>query len=208
MNMKENVKGLEIFNSLKSANWYTAFRTYGNDHSTLIGLIVNWWISVNPEDNWALEAGPTNKLKKKGERGQCDALLCSGSDAVGILEVEGSRYEFVIKKIETFFDGNNNKIKSLRFALLLFYPVTPLGKKGNRNFPNPLPPQFIKNIREVSSRHRDKSIVLIAIEKKYDRTIAGIRAMNEYYMGSPCKISIRLYEKGKEVLCSYIDKTN
>ena len=198
--------GTQILDSLYAAKWDTAFRTYGNNHSTLIGLIVDWWVSGNPDRRWALEAGPTNGCKEKGERGQCDALLCLDENQVGVLEVEGSRHEFTVRKIGTFFDGKNSKITSLRFALLLFYTCTPRGRGIQRAFPSPFSSHFVEKLKIISGRHPDKPIILISLEKRYDRTTTGIRASNMYYMAEPYEISIRLYENGSEAVCHHIDK--
>lgn len=201
-----NLSGKEILESLSTAKWDTAFRTYGNNHSTLIGLIVDWWINANPDQGWALEAGPTNGLKNKGERGQCDAVLCLDGNPVGVLEVEGSRHEFAIKKIGTFFEGKNTEIASLSFGLLLFYTVAPLGRGTDRDFPSPFQPDFVEKITKVSIHHPNRPIILISLEKKYDRTAKGIRASNMYYMGEPYEISLRLYENGKEVKYNLVTK--
>lgn len=194
-----DLSGTQIFDSLCKANWKTAFRTYGNNHSTLIGLIVDWWVREDFERRWALESGPTNGYKEKGERGQCDALLCLDEKPVGVLEVEGSRHEPTIKKIETFFVGKNAKIGPLRFGLLLFYTSTPTERGDQRHFPSPLSPEFVEGIKNISILHPDKPIILISIEKRYNKDATGIRNANMYYMGEPQEISIRLYENGQEV---------
>jgi hypothetical protein len=87
------LSGREILYSLKTVRWDTALRTYGNNHATLIGLLVDWWVSGAPEHRWALESGPTNGYAAPGVRGQCDALFCCDHAPLGVLEVEGYRYQ-------------------------------------------------------------------------------------------------------------------
>ena len=113
--------GRNLLNSLKNVRWKVLARTYGNSHSTLIGLLVDWWISMSPEYHSALEGGPTNGYEKKGVRGQCDAMLCYKNDPVGVLEVEGSRYGETARKIGRFFDAKKVNYKSLKFGILLLY---------------------------------------------------------------------------------------
>lgn len=128
------LSGREILHDLKTAQWDTALRTYGNNHSTLIGLLVDWWVSEDPERRWALEGGPTNGYSEQDVRGQCDALFCLDRDPVGVLEVEGSRHRQAAKKIGTFFDGRYKEIQPIRFGILLLYTYEALGR-GERRAP-------------------------------------------------------------------------
>ncbi|MBW1997559.1 MAG: hypothetical protein JRJ29_06285 [Deltaproteobacteria bacterium] len=81
--------GQNVLRSLRNVRWNVAGKTYGNNHSTLIGLLVDWWVSVSPDCHWALEGGPANGYKGKGVRGQCDGMLCANDEPVGVVEVEG-----------------------------------------------------------------------------------------------------------------------
>jgi hypothetical protein len=191
-----DLSGTEILKSLSMAKWDTAFRTYGNNHSTLIGLIVDWWINVNPKQTWALEAGPSYS----------DAVLCLNENLVGVLEVEGSRYKVAITKIETFFEDKKTKIGPLSFGILLFYHA-PLGVITDSDFPSPYQLEFVEDIKKVSMHHTNKPIILITLEKKYDRTAKGIRA-NRYYRAEPYEIGLRLYEAGSEVKYHRITKSS
>src|SRR6266704_2860222 len=78
------------FEDFYSVRWHVAERTYGNDHSTLIGLLVDWWVSRDAT-NSVLEGGPSCNPRRTGlmGRGHCDALFCRNAKPVGVLEVEG-----------------------------------------------------------------------------------------------------------------------
>ena len=43
---------------LAKVPWLVAARTFGNDHATLLGLLVHWWIAEQPNTHTALEGGP------------------------------------------------------------------------------------------------------------------------------------------------------
>jgi hypothetical protein len=66
----------QIFSQLDKVRWHIAEKTFGNDHSTLIGLLVDWWISMSPKTHFALEGGPAIGAGPQEHRGQCDALFC------------------------------------------------------------------------------------------------------------------------------------
>ena len=83
--------GKSLLKSLANVRWDVAGRTYGNDHATLIGLIIHWWISLSRKDHWALEGGPSFGYRKRGtgRGGKCDAILCNQEAAVGVFVEAG-----------------------------------------------------------------------------------------------------------------------
>ena len=193
------LSGREILYSLKTARWDTALRTYGNNHSTLIGLLVDWWVSGDPERRWALESGPTNGYAEPGVRGQCDALFCLDHAPLGVLEVEGYRYQLTARKIGTFFDGRYKEIQPIRFGLLLLYTYEVFGSGTQRAFPSAMVPEAFEEVRRVTERYPTKPIIIISLDKTYQRIREGIRAQNEYYKGEPSRIQGSLYENGQEM---------
>lgn len=193
------LSGREILYSLKTARWDTALRTYGNNHSTLIGLLVDWWISGDPERRWALEGGPKNGYAEAGVKGNCDALFCFDHDPLGVLEVEGTRYQLTARKIGTFFDGRYKEIQPIRFGILLLYTWRVFGSGTQRAFPSAVVPEAFEEIRDVTRRHPAKPIIIISLDKTYKRIREGIRARTEYYYGEPSRIQGSLYENGQEM---------
>src|SRR3954468_15401679 len=98
--------GAVTVDDFESVRWHVARRAYGNAHATLIGLLVDWWVSRDKNRNRVLEGGPSFNPPGTGlvGRGQCDAILCADSKAVGVLEVEGaSRQEYTARKLGAFF---------------------------------------------------------------------------------------------------------
>lgn len=193
-----NLENKELLHSLSNVHWYVAAKTYGNNHATLIGLLVEWWISLPFDNHCVIEGGPTNGYQQKGVRGQCDALFCLGNDPVGILEVEGTRYRKTVEKIGKFFNAKYEELESLKFAINLFYTYEAYGKGKERKFPSAATNEAIEEIKNVTNEHPGKEFILITLDKKYERQTTGIRARNEYYMGSPEHIEAYLFSKGKE----------
>jgi hypothetical protein len=193
------ITGKKILNDLKRVRWETALRTYGSDHSTLIGLLVDWWISGDTTHRWAIEAGPAYE-KNKGLAGRCDALLCLNKDPVGVLEVEGSQYEFAAEKLGYFFDGKLEEYRSLKFGVLLLYPTkaSPAARGKRRQFPNAFDKKAIKQVTHITNRHPKKPIIVITLDKISTRS-SGILSKNFPYSGLPSKIKGYLYENGKQI---------
>ncbi len=179
----------------QAGRWHVAARTIGNDHSTLIGLLIDWWTSMDPEHHWALEGGPGNGLPEGGGRGQRDALFCRGLAPIGVLEVEGYRY--AIEKIGSFFEAHYPELKPLEFRLLLLYNYEPKGRGEQRHLPPAATKETLRKVSDVSAEHPAKSILVIALNKRYARQSEGIRARSEYYFAEPVKIDGRLYVSGE-----------
>lgn len=188
--------GRELLNGLSEVPWEVAARVYGNDHATLIGLLVTWWIARAPSSRWVLEGGPTNGYRGRGKRGQCDALLCENGSAVGLLEVEGSRYEFTIRKIDRFFDAKYKEIATLEFAILLLYTYEARGRGTDRGYDPVSRPEVLDAVAGVTRTHRGKPLVVVTLDKLYERTVAPIRTRNDYYKGATRRFEGLLFVDG------------
>ena len=196
------IKPDKILRDLQTARWDVAGKTFGNNHATLIGLLVDWWISLSPATHTALESGPSNGYSRKGMRGQCDALLCNNELPVGVLEVEGSRYLYTAKKIGYFFAARYQELESLQFGILVLYTYEPDGIGKDRNLPlTENDAETLEEVRSITEDYRDKTVVVICIDKKYNRQLIGIRAEkgNGYYFGEPFKIQGFLFRNGRKL---------
>ncbi len=189
-----------LLDDLAAVRWAVAARTYGSDHATLIGLLVDWWVSSQPNDRWALESGPSYGYVKAGKgRGQCDALLCEGNGAVGVVEVEGYRAAYTARKIGKFFASRVPDLSGIEFAILLLYAYSPVGRGQARVFPPAADRSTIEIVRRLSESFAGRPIALVTVDKVFERGASGIRARNEYYRGTPSVIKGALYLAGKPV---------
>jgi len=195
------IKTDKILQELQKVRWHVAEKTFGNDHATLIGLLVDWWISLSPSTHTALEGGPTNGYSRKGMRGQCDALLCNNGSPAGVLEVEGSRCTYTARKIGSFFAARYPELKSLQFGILVLYTYEPTSRGKNRHLPLAADEETMKEVQSVVTDYPDKTVVVISIDKQYIRQHSGIRAEkgNEYYFGEPSKIQGFLFRNGRHL---------
>lgn len=195
----------KICDSLKDVRWHVAAATYGSNHATLIGLLVDWWISLDTERHGALDGGPSHGCHKKG---MCDALFLNTDNPdthmkpIGLLEVEGSYGQETADKIGRFFKPGYQDLNSLEFAILLLYEGMPITNKEDgkkeKDFIFPKEKETIKRVQEVSANNPEKSIIVMILEKAYRKQKEGIRSRSEYYFGEMEKVEGYLYKNGKE----------
>lgn len=192
--------GASLISDLATVDWGVAVNTYGNDHSTLIGLLVKWWICGRTGHYWAVEGGPSFGRHTRGTSGggQCDAVLCKDEAAVGVVEVEGTRPVYTIEKVGKFFGSDYEDLHSLEFAIILVYAYAPIGRGDKRHFEQCATAKVLDAIRIVSAKYPTKDVVLITLEKTYSRPPAGIRCRTEYYCGAPDTIRGFLFRAGHE----------
>ena len=189
----------QLLDDLHRVDWETGIRIYGNHHSTLIGLLTQWWVQSSPDRHSAVEAGPTNGYRETGKRGQCDAMFCLDESPIGVLEVEGTRLIETARKIGYFFDARYPELSTLEFAILLVYAYEPTGIGTNRNFLPAVSVNLSEVVAEITRTHSTKSILLLGLNKQFERCHNGIRSKNEYYMGTPTEISGQCWQAGKIV---------
>ncbi|MCL5961876.1 MAG: hypothetical protein M1358_21605 [Chloroflexi bacterium] len=191
----------DLLTSLEQVRWQTAFRTYGNDHATLIGLLVDWWITAAPDTRWALEGGPSFGHRPKGlGGGLCDAILGEGDCSKGVIEVEGTRCDDTIRKIGEFFSPEAAAdLQSLEFGIFLAYAYSPQGKGRERHIPDLPLKDFVDLGRKVTKDNPGRCLAILTLDKTWERIQTGPRAKNEWYMGSPAKIHGVLLLNGEEI---------
>ncbi len=191
--------------SLESARWPVVFRTYGCSHSTLVGLLVDWWISQAPGNRWALEGGPSFGFFSKGIGGGiCDAVLGEGDTSRGVCEVEGSRYEDTLRKIGSFFSSDLRDLQTLEFGVFLAYPTSPEGRGAARHMRAVPAGALLELGKEVTRANPGKSLVILALEKEWERQCPGPRARNDYYRATPTQVRGWLLLNGDVLLDDFL----
>lgn len=205
-----------IMEGLSQIPWNVVGRTYGNTHATLTGLLVNWWVGLSPRSNWALEGGLSlGKSAPKGAKGTakskgarkapagaalCDAVLCMRTEPVGAVKIEGSKPLVALDKLESILATDREELSSLRFALLVLHTYEAAGRGEKRALPPAASPAVLEKVARVSEKFPDKPIIVILVDKKYERLQKGVRALNEHYWGTPDSIQGILFEGGEELM--------
>ncbi len=177
-----------MLDDVARVNWAVATRTYGSDHATLIGLTVSWW-NGEADSHCVLDEGPGIGWRPNGRASaRCDALLCKDSCPVAVVEVEGTRYCYTLEKIKHLFDSNDPAFRSVKVAILVAYANKAVGRGHDRQI-LPVPSEsLVKMSRDITGQRPGKSIVLVAVDKRYERITEGIRAKSEYYWGTVSRI--------------------
>ncbi len=156
----------ELFDSLGKARWATAARAFGNAHSTLIGLLIDLWISAAPESRWTLDGGQSFGYHARGVGGgRCDAILGEKGHAVGVVEVEGTLVVSTTEKIGKFFATECPDLHFLRFAICFVYACTPQGCARARHFLPAASPDLKKRLVALSATYPDNAVILIAPQR-------------------------------------------
>ncbi|MBI4398249.1 MAG: hypothetical protein HY586_03910 [Candidatus Omnitrophica bacterium] len=105
-------------------DWQVAVQTYGNNHATLIGLIVSWW-NRRAKSNRVLEAGPSIGNFRNKKRGQCDALLYDANGPAVVLEVEGYKFPWILRKLGKCLTSRLERLSSVHTGVLVAYEYGP-----------------------------------------------------------------------------------
>lgn len=191
----------DLLASLEHVRWHIALRTFGNNHATLVGLLVDWWVSGAPEDRYVLESGPSFGYRPRSTRGggQCDAILVEKEVSKGIVEVEGTRYDYTIDKMGRFFAAEYADLATLAFGVFLAYPTGARGRGKERTI-HPLPlDEFVRRGQAVTKDHPGKQLAILVLDKVREPQRSGPRARTEYYEGRPAQIRGSLVQDGKEL---------
>ncbi len=163
---------------LRDIDWNGVSRTYGNNHSTLIGFVVSWWLNKGQE-NEVLDGGlsiPTTAMG--GRRGHCDAILLKDGLPRGVVEVEGTRYLPTVSKMIDFL----NHFQSIQFGVFLAYRTKPASSVHD---------EFDFWLNEQRPIPTGKVIYYIGIEKEWGRH-NGVRGTSPYYQGTPSRVWLNI----------------
>jgi hypothetical protein len=112
---------------------------------------------------------------------------------VGVVEVEGTRGVSTAQK-----NAEYSELETLRFALLLLYAYFPKGRGPDRRMPPARDPDTIEEVRRVSASYPDRPMIVVTVDKVYERQREGIRKCNEYYWSRPSQVSGFSFEDGEE----------
>ena len=175
-------KSLLDFLDIKKLN-----RIYGNSHSTLIGLCVDWWLQ--DKKNLVLEAAPqlkavSDKLNcenppypdemrfrckakeliksdAKNPKCVCDALFANNDGKIkGLLEVEGTKYAYILEKVAEYFRQANENPNGI-YGKLEFAVIVFYPTTEKKTFDNYLNQKDIKNTIEYLFNMKGKRNVFI-----------------------------------------------
>jgi hypothetical protein len=183
-----------LYQSLHFANWGVAARTFGSSHATLIGLLVEWWLRQDPTHT-ALDGAPSHGTENAG---WCDVMFLHGGMPAGVLEVEGTKPFEKLRTIERYFASRREELGSIQFGLLMLYSYSPRGRGSERTYPPAETPAIYSEALRLSSAHRQKPLILIALDKVIDEHGCSIRSTSPYYAGRTHTVTAAFLRGGVE----------
>lgn len=173
-----------VISDFGGIDWPVAFRTFGNDHSTLIGLIVSWWVNLDPIHG-ALDGGFSIPISTRGgKRAVCDAVLLRAGKPVGIVEVEGSdrRHQATLKALRDYL---RYRELELEFGIFLAYRTKAVGRGAQRSVPSIA--GKVADWRKGLVVPAGKRIFFLGLEKLWT-PVDGIRKKTGYYQCAPREV--------------------
>jgi hypothetical protein len=96
-------------------------------------------------------------------------MFCLLREPIGVLEVEDYRHVWTAKKIGTFFEGRYKEIQLIQFGILVTYTYELIGNGSDRAFPSAIVEEALNEVREVTKRHPSKPVIVIAVDKSYEK---------------------------------------
>jgi hypothetical protein len=208
-NLKIEDKALmntELLTSLEHVKWNIVSQTYGSSHSTLIGLLVDWWITNSiGESHWALESGLPYRKREPGEKGEkqerCDAIFVEQDMFKGIIEIEGSRYEHTIKKMTEYFKSDYLDYSNLQFGIFFAY-----GYGCQPQIWEKYMDKFIQWGKEHTEKLREEypggQLIILALDKSCEQKRLGSHALGEYCQ-TPSQVRGTIIQDGKALIDEY-----
>lgn len=187
---------LELLASLKFANWSVAARTFGSSHATLIGLMSEWWISLNPDSHTVLDGAPSFGA---GNAGWCDLMLCNSAGPLGVVEVEGTKPLDKLRTLDGYLKSSKLDLQSLSFCILVAYAYFIKGRGASRAYPPAESPDVYAESLKLSLRYPTKPVLLVAIDKAVDSNPGPTRANSPYHLGSVSLVTGIALADGREL---------
>lgn len=183
----------QLLRSLGSVSWDVARRTYGSSHATWIGLMVQWWVRLDPASHTVMDGAPSFG---NGRKGLGDALFCLAEKPVGVLEIEGSEPEDKIWTIGQYFKSRRQELHSIRFGMLALYSYEPRGVGEAREFPPALSATAVDSASRLTRQFPGHSVIVIGLDRKFGRH-TGLRGTSDYYSGTLAKVTGLWLQDGK-----------
>jgi hypothetical protein len=186
------------FKTLSKAMWPIAARSFGNSHTTFVGVLTAWWAEKSTSHT-LLDGAPGNCIGKG--RKCADAIFCADDLPVGVLEVEGSYPCTKVDAIGGYFGTKCGELQSIRFGVLVVYAYgeSSTGKTWQYKPATIQYPLLIPQIKVLTSQYPGREIFFVEIQKEREINLAPVRRLRGYYFGRINQILARRFSDGQQV---------
>ena len=151
-----------------SVPWGVLRDMRGNPHSSIIGLLSNWWITM-ADPNWILDGPPTS-----GNRRAADVILGSSNAPRIAVEVEGTRPLDKLESLRLYLDSEHADLSSVSVGVLVSYAYPPEIPVIPRD-------EIVEAARSVSAHVGNKWLILVELHKVRATVAADVMNRNNYY---------------------------
>lgn len=160
--------GVEAVRFFGSVPWGVLKGMRGNPHSSIIGFLSNWWITME-DPNWILDGPPT-----AGNRRAADIVLGSSNAPRIAIEVEGTRYLEKLESLRLYLDSEHADLSSISVGVLVSYAYPP-------EIPIIPRDEIVEAARSVSAQVGNKWLILVELHKVSATVTADVMNRNNYY---------------------------
>ena len=151
-----------------SVPWSVLSGMRGNPHSSIIGLLSNWWITIE-DPNWELDGPPT-----AGNRRVADILMGSTNAPRIVVEVEGTRHLDKLESLRLYLDSTYDDLSSVSVGVLASYAYPP-------DIPIIPRDEIVEAAQSVSARLGNKWLILVELHKERATVSADVMNRSDYY---------------------------
>ena len=187
-----------VWGALPQAPWDRLSRIHGSCHSSMVGLVAGWWVSLSP-DHYVLDGAPGYRSRRNA-----DAVLCDSSGPVGVVEVEGYSYLTKAGTIGHYLtpDDCHKALRGLHLGVLVMYAAKATRRQGETNLLSGEVASIdrcLESVREITGRLAGTEMLVVAIDKRYDGQVPPVRGISEYHHCTVSRITALRFVGGEEV---------
>jgi hypothetical protein len=159
--------GFAAQESFGTVPWQVISGLRGNAHSSLIGLISQWWINSG-DSNWVLDGPP--KCKDR----YADLILGSDHTPNAVVEIEGTEYLRKLDSIARYLEPGAVELSTISTGILVAYAYPP----DQHEVPFD---RIIRRASEITLELNNKWIIIIELSKTKDHLDVPLMSRTEFY---------------------------
>lgn len=160
--------GIEAVKFFESIPWGVLKGMRGNPHSSIIGLLSSWWITME-DPNWVLDGPPT-----AGNRRVADILMGSTDAPRIVVEVEGTRHLDKLESLRLYLHSEYADLSSVSVGVLVSYAYPP-------EIPIIPRDEIVEAARSVSAQLGNKWLILVELQKAPATLSVDVMNRSDYY---------------------------
>jgi hypothetical protein len=103
-----------------------------------------------------------------------------------------------LKTLDRYFNVQRGPLRNTTFGMIVSYATGARGAGRNRHWRPAAPPPALDQAARLTATHPGRYVILVALEKRFDRRVSGLRASsNEYYSGALEHVLAYAFRRGQ-----------